>query len=92
MTEYGRDENVTRLLDTSRVHLLPSMNPDGFAGVYGQSASCYGDSNYEKDGISILYVHISVVFSINIWVTKEMRKITNIFIPVIHYRSEWLFW
>ena len=28
---YGRDPRVTRLLDTTEVHLLPSLNPDGFA-------------------------------------------------------------
>lgn len=27
---YGKDERVTRLLDTTRVHIMPSMNPDGY--------------------------------------------------------------
>lgn len=27
---YGIDERVTKLVNTTRIHLLPSMNPDGF--------------------------------------------------------------
>lgn len=27
---YQTDERVTRILDTTRVHLMPSMNPDGY--------------------------------------------------------------
>lgn len=29
-SNYGRDERVTKLVDTTRIHLLPSMNPDGW--------------------------------------------------------------
>ncbi|CAD6227310.1 GSCOCG00006098001-RA-CDS [Cotesia congregata] len=28
---YGSDERVTRILDTTRLHIMPSMNPDGYA-------------------------------------------------------------
>lgn len=27
---YGTDERITRLVNTTRIHLLPSLNPDGF--------------------------------------------------------------
>ena len=28
---YGRDPRATRILDTTEVFLMPTMNPDGFA-------------------------------------------------------------
>ena len=29
-SNYGHDQRVTKLVDTTRIHLLPSMNPDGW--------------------------------------------------------------
>ena len=29
-SNYGRSERITKLIDTTRIHLLPSMNPDGW--------------------------------------------------------------
>ena len=31
MLNYGKDERVTTLLNSTDIHLMPSMNPDGFA-------------------------------------------------------------
>ena len=28
---YGRDPRITRLLDTTEIFLLPTLNPDGYA-------------------------------------------------------------
>ena len=28
--KYGTDEEVTKLLNSTEIHLMPSMNPDGF--------------------------------------------------------------
>ncbi|KAK7087283.1 hypothetical protein V1264_021356 [Littorina saxatilis] len=40
VTRYGQDDDVTHLLNTTTVHLLPSMNPDGFAA--SDSTDCDG--------------------------------------------------
>ena len=31
VTQYGQEDRVTHLLNTTTVHVMPSMNPDGFA-------------------------------------------------------------
>lgn len=36
---YREDEAVTELLDSARVHIMPSMNPDGFEMAYPYRAS-----------------------------------------------------
>ncbi|CAG2171580.1 unnamed protein product, partial [Oppiella nova] len=37
---YGRDQRVTRMLDTTEVHLMPSLNPDGFESA--KEGDCFG--------------------------------------------------
>ena len=44
VTRYGHDERITRLLNTTEIWLMPSLNPDGFAasreGDCGYMSSC----------------------------------------------------
>lgn len=43
---YGQIERITKLIDTTRIHLLPSMNPDGYElAMEGDSSSNYGRAN-----------------------------------------------
>ncbi|XP_067929704.1 carboxypeptidase D-like [Watersipora subatra] len=40
LEEYGSDPVVTKIMDTSRVHILPTMNPDGFQ--VAEEGACSG--------------------------------------------------
>jgi len=43
---YGKDERVTRLVDSTRIHIMPTMNPDGFeVGHEGDKQSILGRAN-----------------------------------------------
>ncbi|KAK0170559.1 hypothetical protein PV328_008396 [Microctonus aethiopoides] len=52
VTKYGSDSYVTWLLDNTRVHILPSMNPDGFEVSY--EGSCRGGrGRYNAHGFDL---------------------------------------
>ncbi len=38
MCRYGRDGRITRLVNSTEIYLLPTLNPDGFANA--REGSC----------------------------------------------------
>ncbi|KAH9514064.1 hypothetical protein Btru_030111 [Bulinus truncatus] len=46
LQNYGRDPRVTRLVDSTDIHLMPSMNPDGFEmAIEGDCTGYVGRGN-----------------------------------------------
>ncbi|CAH1132734.1 unnamed protein product [Ceutorhynchus assimilis] len=43
---YGTDERITKLMNTTRIHLMPTMNPDGYEKAHeGDGTSVFGRNN-----------------------------------------------
>ena len=55
---YGRNERVTRILDTTEVYLMPTMNPDGFARSVTSTTNndIYSYSPFQKNCFRAKYV------------------------------------
>lgn len=48
LTRYGEDPRVTRLVDTTDVYVMPSMNPDGFER--SKEGDCLGKTGGRANG------------------------------------------
>ena len=52
-TLYGKDDRITRLVDTTRIHLMPSMNPDGYErGKEGDYSGGEGRANAHNQDLN----------------------------------------
>ncbi|CAG9862374.1 unnamed protein product [Phyllotreta striolata] len=58
--EYGTNEKITWLLNNTRIHIVPSLNPDGFA--VAQPNNCYGCSTCLGMGVTDQDILISSNF------------------------------
>lgn len=51
--QYGTDKRITQLIDTTRIHLMPSMNPDGYEiSKEGDTISLLGRANHNSKDLN----------------------------------------
>eukprot|EP00057_Strongylocentrotus_purpuratus_P011065 XP_011665539.1 PREDICTED: carboxypeptidase D isoform X2 [Strongylocentrotus purpuratus] len=78
LMNYGKDDGVTKLLDTTHIHILPSMNPDGSEKTKMLQGTCFGDEGKTNaNGINLENDYQMNVLNMSADVQPETRAITD---------------
>ncbi|KAG7234593.1 hypothetical protein INR49_002222 [Caranx melampygus] len=91
--EYKRgNQRVVRLVTETRIHLLPSMNPDGYEAAYekGSELAGWAEGRYSFEGIDLN--HNFPDLNNIMWSTQEKAadpsKVPNHYIPIPEYYTK----
>lgn len=77
---YGRDQRITSLVDSTRIHLLPSMNPDGYEmAVEGDFDSLRGRNNANNFDLNRNFPDQFGIFTENRIQQPETKAVMNWF-------------
>ncbi|KAG7510949.1 putative carboxypeptidase X1 [Solea senegalensis] len=86
------NQRVVRLVTETRIHLLPSMNPDGYEVAYekGSELAGWAEGRYSFEGIDLN--HNFPDLNNIMWDTQEKAanpaKVPNHYIPIPQYYTE----
>ncbi|KAL3968556.1 G2/M phase-specific E3 ubiquitin-protein ligase [Sarotherodon galilaeus] len=91
--EYKKgNQRIVRLVTETRIHLLPSMNPDGYEEAYvkGSELSGWAEGRYSFEGIDLN--HNFPDLNNIMWDTQEKAadksKVPNHYIPIPEYYTK----
>nr|XP_046269780.1 probable carboxypeptidase X1 isoform X1 [Scatophagus argus] len=91
--EYKKgNQRVVRLVTETRIHLLPSMNPDGYEDAYkkGSELAGWADGRYSFEGIDLN--HNFPDLNNIMWDAQEtaadQSKVSNHYIPIPEYYTK----
>ncbi|KAJ6651429.1 hypothetical protein lerEdw1_021002 [Lerista edwardsae] len=76
VTSYQQDPVVTRLINSTRIHILPSMNPDGFETE--EYPSCYTiEGRFNHNGVDLNRNFPDAFISSNDTIQPETRAVMD---------------
>uniref|UniRef100_A0A3Q3F7S0 Carboxypeptidase X (M14 family), member 1a n=1 Tax=Labrus bergylta TaxID=56723 RepID=A0A3Q3F7S0_9LABR len=91
--EYKKgNQRVVKLVTETRIHLLPSMNPDGYEAAYekGSELAGWAEGRYSFEGIDLN--HNFPDLNNIMWDAQEAAadpsKVTNHYIPIPEYYTQ----
>jgi carboxypeptidase D len=72
LENYDSNQNITKLIKTTRIHIMPSMNPDGYEkALLGDCSSEYGRGNAHKVDLNRNFPDQYIVYKENKVQEKE---------------------
>ncbi|KAM4625752.1 putative carboxypeptidase X1 isoform 2-T2 [Polymixia lowei] len=95
--EYKRgNQRIVRLITETRIHLLPSMNPDGYEGAHekGSELAGWGYGRYTVEGIDLNHNFPdlnNILWDSQEWVTAgymDKSNVSNHYIPIPEYYTK----
>ncbi|KAJ8281097.1 hypothetical protein GJAV_G00063460 [Gymnothorax javanicus] len=88
--QYKRgNQRVVRLVKETRIHLLPSMNPDGYEGAYekGSELAGWALGRYSYEGIDLNsnFADLNNILWDALEMAKDKSSVSNHYIPLPEY-------
>uniref|UniRef100_A0A8C8SIX5 Carboxypeptidase M n=1 Tax=Pelusios castaneus TaxID=367368 RepID=A0A8C8SIX5_9SAUR len=76
VTNDKRDPVVTRLIDSTRIHIMPSMNPDGFEATTVPDCS-FSEGRFNENGEDLNRNFPDAFHSYNVTIQPETQAVIN---------------
>ncbi|XP_056151723.1 probable carboxypeptidase X1 [Lampris incognitus] len=91
--EYKKgNQRIVRLVTETRIHLLPSMNPDGYEAAYkeGSELAGWAHGRYSFEGIDLNhnFPDLNNILWDSQEVAAEKSKVSNHYIPIPEYYTK----
>ncbi|KAM9786703.1 probable carboxypeptidase X1 [Syngnathus typhle] len=91
--EYKRgNQRVVRLVTDTRIHLFPSMNPDGYEMAYkkGSELAGWGEGRYTYEWIDLNhnFPDLNTILWDAQYISRDPSKVPNHYVPIPEYYTK----